>query len=561
MRLPRFVVLLLFFALPALRAAPEAGRYLRAADIEVTALIPPAPANDSLTTAADLATVLEVQKRRTPAEAAIAAYFVKDSVFQYAAVIGPWFTAANLPFAAEFFDQVYADRFAISSKGKQAWQRPRPPLLDVRIHPCIDLPASGAYPSGHATMAFVWADLLAEIFPDKRAALRERAELVAWSRVIGGVHYTSDIAAGRMLGDRLAAEFLKVPAVREALDRIRTEAARASGMVFPRRVSEAVPHDSDDPAIWINPEDPARSLILGTDKHAGDGGLYVFDLEGRILPEKTVRGLDRPNNVDLATGFSLGGRRVDLAVVTERNAGRLRVFTVPDMQPVDGGGLSVFAGDPERLPMGIALYTRPRDGALFAIVSARVGPREGYLWQYRLEDDGHGTVRAVKTRTFGRFSGKKEIESVAVDAELGYVYYSDEQVGVRQYRADPDAPDAGEELALFATEGFAGDHEGISVFPTGPGTGYLVVSNQDGDTFEVFSREGTPGHPHEHRHVGSLKLATHASDGHEVTARALTPRYPGGLLVAMSDDRTFQFYAWADLLEALRQTTAVGASP
>ena len=37
MRLPRFVVLLLFFALPALRAAPEAGRYLRAADIEVTA--------------------------------------------------------------------------------------------------------------------------------------------------------------------------------------------------------------------------------------------------------------------------------------------------------------------------------------------------------------------------------------------------------------------------------------------------------------------------------------------------------------------------------------------
>jgi 3-phytase len=337
-------------------------------------------------------------------------------------------------------------------------------------------------------------------------------------------------------------------------------AVRATGVILPRVVSDPVPHDSDDPAIWIDPQDPARSLVLGTDKHAGDGGLYVFDLAGKILPDKTVRGLDRPNNVDVAYGFRLGGRRVDVAVVTERNAGRLRVFTVPDMLPVDGGGLAMFGGDPERLPMGIALYTRPRDGALFAIVSARVGPREGYLWQYRLEDNGQGVVRAVKVREFGRFSGRKEIESIAVDAELGDVYYSDEQTGVRQYRADPEAPDAAEELALFATDGFAGDHEGISVFPTGPGTGYLIISNQDGDTFEVFTREGSPGRPHDHRHVGSLVLATHSSDGHEVTARVLSPRYPGGLLVAMSTDRTFQFYAWADLEQALRPDAAHGTN-
>jgi acid phosphatase (class A) len=208
-------------------AAPEPGRYLRAADIDVAALIPPAPADNSLTTAADLVTVLEVQKRRTPEDIALAACFVHDSVFQYDAVLGSWFAPSALPSSGEFFAQIAADRYAISSKGKQVWRRPRPPLLDPRVHACIELPESGAYPSGHATMAFVWAGLLAEVFPEKREALRARAELVAWSRIIGGVHYPSDIAAGRMLGDRLVQDFLKVPVVREALARIKAEAEEA----------------------------------------------------------------------------------------------------------------------------------------------------------------------------------------------------------------------------------------------------------------------------------------------------------------------------------------------
>jgi 3-phytase len=324
-----------------------------------------------------------------------------------------------------------------------------------------------------------------------------------------------------------------------------------TSVIQPRVVTERVPGDSDDPAIWVNAADPERSLILGTDKDAQDGGLYVFDLAGKIQADQTVRGLKRPNNVDVAYGFRLGGRSVDVAVVTERNTGRLRIFTIPGMRAVDGGGLPVFGGDPERLPMGIGLYTRPRDGTLFAIVSGRVGPREGYLWQYRLEDDGTGVVRAIKVREFGRFSGRKEIESVAVDSELGRVYYSDEQVGVREYAADPEAPDAGRELSVFATSGFAGDHEGISIFPTEAGRGYIIVSNQDGGTFEVFTREEAAADVRGHRHVGSLRLATHTSDGNEVTKQISSPRFPGGLFVAMSDDRTFQFYAWADLAAAL----------
>lgn len=320
--------------------------------------------------------------------------------------------------------------------------------------------------------------------------------------------------------------------------------------VAPVVITEPVRLDTDDPAIWIDRANPSRSLILGTDKDADNGGLYVFDLQGRILRDRTVLGLKRPNNVDVVSGFSLGGATVDLAVVTERNAGRLRVFTVPDLRAVDGGGLPVFDGDPERLPMGVAMYRRQHDNAIFAIVAARTGPSAGYLWQYRLEDDGRGRVRAVKVREFGAYSGTKEIEAVAVDAELGHVYYSDERHGIRQYPADPDAPDAGRELGVFGTEGFVGDREGISIYPTGPRTGYLIVSNQDGSRFRLYRREGEPGRPYAHAFVKEVELAARESDGNDVTATTLDPRFPGGLFVAMSNDRTFHYYAWQQLLDA-----------
>lgn len=218
-------MLLFTLFVSALVAAPEAGRYLRTRDFDATKVIPVAPADDSLATLADLETVYQMQLRRTLEQVALANYFAEDTVFQYDAAIGEWFTAANLPRTAEIFRQVDADRFAISSAGKAAWDRPRPPLLAARIHAAAPLPASGSYPSGHATQAFLWGGLLAEVFPEQRAALRERAELVAWSRVVAGVHYPTDITAGRLLGDRLVQEFLKVPVMREALAVVRAEVA------------------------------------------------------------------------------------------------------------------------------------------------------------------------------------------------------------------------------------------------------------------------------------------------------------------------------------------------
>lgn len=315
--------------------------------------------------------------------------------------------------------------------------------------------------------------------------------------------------------------------------------------ITPVIITEPTAMDSDDPAIWINRDDPAQSLILGTDK---GGSVFVFDLDGKIIPEKTVTGMGRMNNIDVAYDFPLGDETIDIAVATDRNEEKLRIFRLPDMAPVDNGGIPTFVGETDdRRAMGVAIYTRPSDGAFFAITSRKFGTSGSYLWQYLLEDAGDGTIKATKVRAFGEFVGGKEIEAVAVDNELGYVYYSDETVGIHKYHADPDAPDADTELAFFGTEGFVQDHEGISIYKIDDGTGYILVSDQQANAFRIFKREGEPDDPHTHQLVKIVHVSTNESDGSDVTSAVLDPRFPSGLFVAMSDNKTFHYYSWDDI--------------
>jgi 3-phytase len=319
----------------------------------------------------------------------------------------------------------------------------------------------------------------------------------------------------------------------------------------PLVVTEATPHDTDDPAIWINPNDATKSLIIGTDKDT-DGGLYAYDLSGRIIRKSQV--LQRPNNVDIAYGLLIGGKKVDIAVTTERETNRIRIFSLPDLKPIDNGGLAVFEGEAERDPMGIALYTRPSDQAIFAIVGRKTGPTGSYLWQYRLSDGG-GKVAAQVVRKFGTFSGKKEIEAIAVDNELGYIYYCDEQAGIKKYMADPDA--GNQELAVFGLKDFTADNEGIAIYKKAEGKGYILVSNQQANTFVVYAREGSTGDPNKHVRLAEIPTSTIECDGADVTNVNLGNKFPNGMFVAMSNGMTFHLYDWNKLQALIDQ----GAKP
>ncbi|MEP7093531.1 MAG: phytase [Flavobacterium sp.] len=317
----------------------------------------------------------------------------------------------------------------------------------------------------------------------------------------------------------------------------------AQNAVKPTAVTEALPHDTDDPSIWIHPTDPSKSIIVGTDKDT-DGGLYAFDLNGKIL-KKSIS-LKRPNNVDIAYGLIIDGKKTDIAVTTERESNKIRIFSLPDLEPIDNGGIPVFEGESLRDPMGIALYTRLGDKKIFAVVGRKSGPSGSYLWQYELSGSGKFATGKV-VRKFGAYSGKKEIEAIAVDNELGTVFYCDEQFGIRKYNADPALND-NKELALFGKSGFKADNEGIAIYKKTDSTGYILVSNQQANTFMVYSREGANGNPNKYPLLAEIPASTIECDGADVTSVNLVPKYKNGLFVAMSNGMTFHYYAW-DLMQ------------
>ena len=341
-----------------------------------------------------------------------------------------------------------------------------------------------------------------------------------------------------------------------------TPAVSSAAEIKAAFATAALPDDPDDPAVWRHPSDPSRSLIIGTIKVAAPtGGIVVYGLDGRI--RQIISGIDRPNNVDVEYGVQLGGNTIDIAVATERLKRQLRVFRIDADagQLVDLGGVPILEGQTGEAgaPMGLALYRRPGDQAVFAIVAPKEGPESGYLWQYRLVDRGGG-LAADFVRRFGVFSATKvraenEIEAVAVDDALGYVYYSDEADGVHKWHADPDHPGAGSELAHFARQGFRGDREGIAIYARPDGTGYIVVTDQlpANSEYHVYAREGASGNPHDHsRELAVVRGGADSTDGLEIFSGDLGPQLPQGAMVAMnSSARNFLVFRWEDVAAAM----------
>ena len=126
------------------------------------------------------------------------------------------------------------DAAAITNRAKDVYRRPRP-LVGNNQPICVqrdaDLAASPSYPSGHTTYSWAVGLILAELAPDRATPVLARARAYGESRVVCGVHYVSDIEAGRTNGSTLVAALHDSPAFRADLEAARQEiaAARAAG--------------------------------------------------------------------------------------------------------------------------------------------------------------------------------------------------------------------------------------------------------------------------------------------------------------------------------------------
>ncbi len=324
--------------------------------------------------------------------------------------------------------------------------------------------------------------------------------------------------------------------------------------------------DADDPAIWVHPHDPSRSVVLGTLK---EGGLAAFDLDARTLQLVPAGPGGRFNNVDVVG---------DLAVVSDRGRDLVRVYRIDPRGAAAGAGLlrdvtepnapRVFpqsAVDEQRTAYGLAAGRDPRTGVRWVAVTQRHETRVALL---RLADRPDGTVGTAPVATVDLPSSFRlpggatwspceepgegpQLEGSVFDGRV--LYTAQEDVGiwripltsggfgrpelvdrVRSYGV-PQRWDAEQEECVpdGADPGFGGrwleaDAEGLAV-----ANGTLFASSQGDSRFVVY------GHRTRDLRIvaGRGTDSVEHSDGSAITTASLGRRFPHGLLVVHDGER------------------------
>ncbi|WP_439346187.1 phytase [Vacuolonema iberomarrocanum] len=343
--------------------------------------------------------------------------------------------------------------------------------------------------------------------------------------------------------------------------------------------------DSDDPAIWVHPTDPAASVVFATLK---DGGLVSFDLQGNIL--ETYRPADfgdiRYNNVDLIYDFTglgmVGEFQTDLAVVSDRENGTLVILqidpetgAIADVTSPDIPETIFGVDDGEATAYGLATYTSPVTGTSYAFVTQADGNLVAQLElipQIGPADEVFVTAEVVRTLELPVPTGDptdSQSEGLVIDQETGLLYVSlEDEVGILRASAEPDGGDDFTLVQPIDADYLVPDIEGLNIYYGPDGTGYLIANSQGDSSYAVFSREGT------NEYLGSFVVGgngdidqVNESDGLDVINMPLGPDFPNGLLVlqdgandpqnAVEDDEelennstNFKFVPWDSVAES-----------
>jgi 3-phytase len=299
---------------------------------------------------------------------------------------------------------------------------------------------------------------------------------------------------------------------------------------------------ADDPAIWINVDNPANSCIIGTNKILG---LAVYNLNGKQTHFYPV---GRVNNVDVVYGFPLNGDTIDLAGATNRSTNSLLIMKINQTN----GGLEPITSETlvsnVKEVYGFCFYKSPFNGKFYAFLNSKSGEVE--QWEL-FANEAHVDAKIVRTFEVGN-----QTEGMTADLETGILYVGEENGGIWKYHAEPDSNTIRQKIAMSDTlsnSDVAYDIEGLTIYYASEGKGYLIASSQGNNSYLLFERQGT------NAYIGSFSIkqgmvdGVEDTDGIDVTNVPLGQAFPTGLFVVQDGynyegdsltNQNFKFVSW-----------------
>jgi 3-phytase len=278
---------------------------------------------------------------------------------------------------------------------------------------------------------------------------------------------------------------------------------------------------ADDPTIWVNKADPAKSRIIANDKK---GALNMYQLNGRLV-------------TSLYTGTFWGNSDVRGNLLAVARAGiKLFAVTRNSLKPV---GSITTSGE------GLCLYESPADLYVFIVT------RGGRVRQFRLNASRTGGT-LVRSFTIG-----SESEGCAVDDQAEALYISQEDVALWRYGANPSDGTGRVAIDRAVPNGrITPDAEGVAVAGN-----RVIVSSQYGTAryksyFTAYTRRTND-------YVQAFRIGKgldsddcDETDGIAAYRGYLGPSYPFGLFVCQDGNNTipgtsgnqdFKLVAWEAL--------------
>ncbi|MGI9232598.1 MAG: phytase [Woeseiaceae bacterium] len=306
---------------------------------------------------------------------------------------------------------------------------------------------------------------------------------------------------------------------------------------------------ADDPAIWVHPENPELSIIIGAQKKRG---INVYDLSGNLLQSRAD---GRINNVDVRYGFQLGDQIVAVVTGSNRSTDSISVYIVDEqtrtLVNVADGVIDTGMSD----PYGQCMYKSAVNGFIYVFVNDTTG----LVRQWVLEDNGKGRIRMSPVR---EFSVGSQTEGCVADDETGDLYVGEENVGIWKYSAEPDA--SGDRTLVDSVDengNLTADVEGLSIYYGENGSGYLVASNQGADSYALYERSA------DNDFIGIFHVVADETtgidgisetDGLDVNSAYLGPNFPNGVFVAQdgrnispAERQNFKLVPWHRISEAM----------
>lgn len=304
--------------------------------------------------------------------------------------------------------------------------------------------------------------------------------------------------------------------------------------------------DQDDLCVWIDPRQADDSLIICSDKSAGR--VFVYTLQGGLHQEIEV---PKPGNIDIRQDVLLGGQRLDLVVVNQREDD-LRL--VPFQVNHETRRLERLDESP--------LHTGPNYGGCLATDAATsrvyfVSTSEsGTVEQFDLLANGPGRItgRKVRDLTIGKCEG------AVADDVTGTLYIAEETVGIWKVAVDPQSPAEPRLIARIGEHGLAGDLEGLAIARDPANQADLLLVSDQGRSCVVALRLSEP-----HEFVGQFSIAgAEETDGIDVVTAPLGRQFPHGLFLCHTDraPRPVLVTPWQNVSARLRaQQRAEGDTP